>query len=203
MNKMTLMLSRTYTALLTRSNKWERGSAEGQAVLCALRDYIAMDLGLSQQQVQDDHENLSGSFHLDQSQDLNVPQLTSILSSMGMKVISTFDSLQDAIDAGIMPPEYDRLEKLPPVGEPSPYLVHCLRGCGRSSFLVEEEYRRQMLRPDSTWQCPNCGNYGASWDDLNHEKWCEAEEDEEARLEQEREERAHLPMPNWVYQQGD
>ena len=37
-------------------------------------------------------------------------------------------------------------------------------------FLTEEEYREQMMRPDSTWRCPLCGEY-AWWDDDNYEEY--------------------------------
>lgn len=36
-------------------------------------------------------------------------------------------------------------------------------------FMTEEEYNRQMDRPNSLWQCPLCMN-SADWDDDNFEK---------------------------------
>lgn len=50
---------------------------------------------------------------------------------------------------------------------PTPYMVRC-RDCG-PSFLTEQEYDRQMGRPNRLWQCPRCGD-DASWDDENYER---------------------------------
>lgn len=47
----------------------------------------------------------------------------------------------------------------------TPYAVHCETGCGQS-FLTEEEYLRQLNKPDSVWQCPRCGD-SAGFDDEN------------------------------------
>lgn len=52
---------------------------------------------------------------------------------------------------------------------PTPYRVICRYGCG-GSFLTEEEYTRQMYRPNSLWQCPRCKG-DANWDDDNYEKY--------------------------------
>lgn len=64
-------------------------------------------------------------------------------------------------------------------GTPGPHAVICKDNEIHSSpmrvFLSEEEYNRQMDRPDDTWSCPLCGSM-ATWDDDNLEKYLVAEE---------------------------
>ena len=48
--------------------------------------------------------------------------------------------------------------------------------CG-SQGLTEEEYRRQMLKPDSFWQCPVCRD-SAEWDDDSYELWLDYVQEE-------------------------
>ncbi len=61
----------------------------------------------------------------------------------------------------------------PPEGTPAtsqtetPYAVIC-RAHGQV-FLTEDEYGRQLCRPDSLWTCPTCGR-AAQWDDDHYEK---------------------------------
>lgn len=69
---------------------------------------------------------------------------------------------------------YEELEKMrPPEGtpalstEPTPYAVLC-REHGQQ-FLPEDEYGRQLCRPDACWMCPICRDE-AQWDDDNYEE---------------------------------
>ncbi len=50
--------------------------------------------------------------------------------------------------------------------DPTPYAVYCKGRCSSSGlmFLTEQEYMKQMDRPDSLWQCPQCKG-PAEWDD--------------------------------------
>lgn len=56
----------------------------------------------------------------------------------------------------------------------TPYAVWCtglmeeVPSCGKQ-FLSEEEYDRQMSRPNSMWRCPACGAE-ATWDDEHYER---------------------------------
>jgi hypothetical protein len=57
----------------------------------------------------------------------------------------------------------------------TPYAVHCKgdehplkERCG-FVYLTYAEYVRQLGKPDSLWQCPNCGST-AHWDDDNYEE---------------------------------
>jgi hypothetical protein len=47
--------------------------------------------------------------------------------------------------------------------DPTNYAVVCNDECGLQ-FLSEEDYNRQMDRPDAFWRCPKCGGQ-AEWDD--------------------------------------
>ena len=49
----------------------------------------------------------------------------------------------------------------------TPWAVIC-RNHGQQ-FLTEEQYERQLDRPDSLWTCPVCGD-SATWDDDNFER---------------------------------
>lgn len=76
----------------------------------------------------------------------------------------------------------EQLEKMrPPDGTPAvaaaptPYAVIC-RTDGQV-FLTEDEYARQMSRPDSLWACPKCGE-PAAFDDDHYERYLDGEEDE-------------------------
>lgn len=67
------------------------------------------------------------------------------------------------------------LEKMrPPDGTPAvavfetPYAVICDEH--GKVCLTEDEYSRQLCRPDSFWSCPKCGEF-ASWDDDHYEKF--------------------------------
>lgn len=55
--------------------------------------------------------------------------------------------------------------------EPTPYAVRCYQ-CEPSGdhlvYMTYECYMRQMMRPDSFWVCPRCGE-DARWDDDNYE----------------------------------
>ena len=60
----------------------------------------------------------------------------------------------------------------------TPYAVHCLGpwdmpggGCGLV-YLTEEQYNRQMARPDYKWRCPHC-RYEADWSDDNYDEMIE------------------------------
>lgn len=61
----------------------------------------------------------------------------------------------------------------PPEGTPavaefgSPYAVIC-RTHGQVQ-LTEDEYGRQLSRPDALWKCPKCGEE-AQWDDSHYEQ---------------------------------
>lgn len=46
--------------------------------------------------------------------------------------------------------------------DPTKYAVYCAR-CGLQ-FLREDDYMRQMYRPDFGWMCPSCKG-PAEWDD--------------------------------------
>lgn len=48
------------------------------------------------------------------------------------------------------------------------YRVLC-KHCGYQG-LSEEEYRRQLARPDLVWRCPRC-QQNAMWDDEYFERW--------------------------------
>lgn len=50
----------------------------------------------------------------------------------------------------------------------SPYAVICNDKCGQA-LISQEEYDRQMDKPDSFWQCPLCKG-SAEWDDAHFEK---------------------------------
>lgn len=50
----------------------------------------------------------------------------------------------------------------------TPWAVQC-RTCGLV-HLSRHGYLAQMMRPDSRWICPSCGE-NASWNDDNHEAW--------------------------------
>lgn len=60
----------------------------------------------------------------------------------------------------------------PPEGTPavaefgSPYAVIC-REHGRV-LLTEDEYTRQLCKPDALWRCPKCGD-DAQFDDVHYE----------------------------------
>lgn len=94
-------------------------------------------------------------------------------------VIVTDDTFDNAITA---------LEKLkakdkPPLGVPSPYLVHCVKdenfgSCGASSYLTEEQYNQQLSDPNKGWRCPQCHCYPCNWDDAHNENHLTAEEAE-------------------------
>lgn len=63
-----------------------------------------------------------------------------------------------------------------PVGEPSPYLIHCVKdedfgSCGTSSYLTEAEYTRQLSDPDRGWRCPHCHCYPCHFDDEHFERF--------------------------------
>lgn len=58
---------------------------------------------------------------------------------------------------------------------PTPYAVLCTEGfiegtegCGLV-YMTEACYEAQVMRPNSLWRCPRCGN-SAQWDDDNYEK---------------------------------
>jgi hypothetical protein len=69
-------------------------------------------------------------------------------------------------------------------GTPGPYAVICdgefCNGAQgkRRVFLTKEQYDKQMMRPDSTWRCPHCGEE-AIWDDDNYEKYLDTVNEEE------------------------
>lgn len=72
---------------------------------------------------------------------------------------------------------YAELEKLRPAEgtpalstEPTYYAVVC--PTHGQQFLTEDEYGRQLCRPDSRWTCPVCGAT-SSWDDDNYERMFE------------------------------
>lgn len=72
---------------------------------------------------------------------------------------------------------YAELEKLRPA-EGTPALSECrtawavtCRTHGQQ-FLTEDEYNRQLCRPDSLWNCPCCGA-SAEFDDANYEAFLE------------------------------
>jgi hypothetical protein len=51
---------------------------------------------------------------------------------------------------------------------PTPWAVLC-QAHGQV-FLTEAEYDRQLMRPDSVWECPRAGcSHFARWDDDNYE----------------------------------
>lgn len=64
-------------------------------------------------------------------------------------------------------------EARPPEGTPAvstvetPYAVIC-REHGQQ-FLTDDEYGRQLCRPDSLWTCPVCRE-ASQWDDDHYEK---------------------------------
>lgn len=65
---------------------------------------------------------------------------------------------------------------------PTAYGVHCKgQDCntpcngGDIIYLTTDEYIRQMYRPDSFWQCPECGS-DAWWDDDNFDRFVAHEE---------------------------
>jgi len=66
--------------------------------------------------------------------------------------------------------ELERLrpaEGTPALSEtPTPYAVLC-RGHGRQ-FLTDDEYGRQLCRPDDRWTCPRCRSV-SNFDDDNYE----------------------------------
>ena len=52
---------------------------------------------------------------------------------------------------------------------PTPYAVNCKEH--GLVYLTEAEYDRQMMLPDSLWQCPRAGcSHFATWDDENYEQ---------------------------------
>lgn len=58
----------------------------------------------------------------------------------------------------------------------TPYAVVCTKpsikapkGHGQI-FLTQQEYNEQMMKPDSKWVCPACGQY-AYWDDDNYDSF--------------------------------
>lgn len=65
-------------------------------------------------------------------------------------------------------------EMRPPEGTPAhsltptPYAVLCPQH--GQQFLTDDEYSRQLCRPDSRWKCPveGCGRI-SGWDDDNYE----------------------------------
>lgn len=67
----------------------------------------------------------------------------------------------------------------PPEGTPAvsqektPYAVLC-RAHGQV-FLTDDEYGRQLCRPDALWTCPKCGE-AARWDDDNYEEMLDLHE---------------------------
>lgn len=76
----------------------------------------------------------------------------------------------------------DYLEKTrPPEGTPAiatlgtPWAVLCAEH-GRV-FMTEDEYGRQLSRPDSRWTCPKCGEV-SDFDDDNYEAAYAAMEDD-------------------------
>lgn len=58
----------------------------------------------------------------------------------------------------------------------TPWAVYCREGCqrGKLIYLSEREYEAQMLRPDSLWRCPQCGEE-AVWSDANYERHMEGQ----------------------------
>lgn len=60
----------------------------------------------------------------------------------------------------------------------TPYAVLC--DDHGQQFLTEQQYSRQLSRPDSFWSCPRCGEY-AYWDDDEYDAALdEGEPDDEA-----------------------
>lgn len=51
---------------------------------------------------------------------------------------------------------------------PTPYLIHCPKD--GPVYLTQAEYNRQIRKPDSRWQCPECNHEPCDWDDENYEK---------------------------------
>ena len=47
-----------------------------------------------------------------------------------------------------------------------------INGCGKV-YMTEEEYMRQLMRPHSTWTCPNGCHNEAYFDDEHHETFVE------------------------------
>jgi hypothetical protein len=59
------------------------------------------------------------------------------------------------------------------------FAVYCRSGCnpgGEAIHLTEEEYTRQLSRPDARWSCPRCGEF-AVWSDAIYEKYMEEMEE--------------------------
>lgn len=76
----------------------------------------------------------------------------------------------------------EQLEKMrPPDGTPAiaaaptPYAIICSKD--GQVFLSNDEYARQMSRPDSFWTCPKCGER-ASFDDDNYERFLDGDLEE-------------------------
>lgn len=51
--------------------------------------------------------------------------------------------------------------------EPTPWAVIC--AVHGQVYLTEDEYVKQLERPNSYWRCPRC-NMTATWDDANYER---------------------------------
>lgn len=58
---------------------------------------------------------------------------------------------------------------------PTPFAYICVtnimgeEGCGKN-YYTEEEYTRQLMRPNALWRCPCCGNDEGYFDDDNFEE---------------------------------
>lgn len=69
-------------------------------------------------------------------------------------------------------------EMRPPEGTPAVsevetgYAVLCPEH--GKTFLTDDEYGRQLCRPDSRWTCPRCGRI-SQWDDDHYEKWLDGQ----------------------------
>ena len=64
------------------------------------------------------------------------------------------------------------------IGIPSPYAISCYhKGRPVRVFMTEEQYLRQLRRPNNLWVCPSCGET-AWFDDTNYEFWMNKQEDQ-------------------------
>jgi hypothetical protein len=77
------------------------------------------------------------------------------LAALGFRVIRPGPTTEDPVDC---------MSCL--VARRTPFAVLC--DDHRQQFLTEEQYSRQLHRPDSFWSCPRCGE-SAHWDDDEYE----------------------------------